>query len=293
MAQARSTTFPKPFDAFKVAGVTSQWIKLSRPDGHPHVLLVTIDHPPVNAMTLEVHRELLQALRLTDTDTDADADVDIRCIILTGAGERCFVAGGDVAELGAMDAEKALVRTRVIRQVFDAIRRNQVPVIGAINGHALGSGLVMMAQCDIVVASDNARFGLPEIAVGVMGGTKHLARIVPEKLMRWMALTGQRVDAAHLQRLGVILKVVPRDQLLSAALEVATDICSKSPAAVRLMKEVMNLTEAMDLDNGYHVETYATAIISTHPDSKEAARAFQEKRPADFSKPTKPEPTKP
>ena len=282
MAQVRSTTFPKPFDEFKVAGVTSQWIKLSRPDGHPHVLLVTIDHPPVNAMTLEVHRELLQALRLTDTDTDTDAD--IRCIVLTGAGERCFVAGGDVAELGAMDAEKALVRTRVIRQVFDAIRRNPVPVIGAINGHALGSGLVMMAQCDIVVASDNARFGLPEIAVGVMGGTKHLARIVPEKLMRWMALTGRRVDAAHLERLGVILKVVPQARLLDAALEVAADICTKSPAAVRLMKEVMNLTESMDLDNGYHVETYATAIMSTHPDSKEAAQSFQEKRMADYSK---------
>ncbi len=268
--------------------MTSQWIKLSRPDGHPHVLLVTIDHPPVNAMTLEVHRELLQALRLTDTNNDINTDTDIRCIILTGAGEHCFVAGGDVAELGAMDAEKALVRTRVIRQVFDAIRRNPVPVIGAINGHALGSGLVMMAQCDVVVASDNARFGLPEIAVGVMGGTKHLARIVPEKLMRWMALTGRRVDAAHLERLGVILKVVPQARLLDAALEVAADICTKSPAGVRLMKEVMNLTESMDLDNGYHVETYATAIMSTHPDSKEAAQAFQEKRMADYSKRNKP-----
>ena len=117
-----------------------------------------------------------------------------------------------------------------------------------------------------------------------MGGTKHLARIVPEKLMRWMALTGNRVDAAHLARLGVIHKVVPRREVLPAALEVAADICAKSPASVRLMKEVINLTESMDLDNGYHVETYATAIISTHPDSKEAARAFQEKRPANFSK---------
>ena len=257
--------------------VTPQWIKLSRPDGHPDVLLITIDRPPVNAMTVAAHRELLRALRTTDDDAG------IRCIILTGAGDRSFVAGGDVGELGAMDPELALERTRVIRQVFDAIRRNPVPVIGAINGHALGSGLVMMSQCDIVVASDNARFGLPEIAVGVMGGTKHLARIVPEKLMRWMALTGRRVDAAHLERLGVILKVVPREQLLAAALEVATDICAKSPAGVRLMKEVINLTESMDLDNGYHVETYATAIISSHPDSKEAAKAFQEKRPANFT----------
>ena len=258
-----------------------RWIRCSRPDGHPHVLLITIDHPPVNAMTLAAHRELLAALRTTDDDPE------IRCIILTGAGDRAFVAGGDVGELGAMDPETALERTRVIRQVFDAIRRNPVPVIGAINGHALGSGMVMVAQCDVVVTAANATFGLPEIAVGVMGGTKHLARIVPEKIMRWMALTGRRVDAAYLERFGVVLKVVPREQVLDAALEVATDICSKSPAGVRLMKEVINLTESMDLDNGYHVETYATAIISSHPDSKEAARAFQEKRPAQFT-PRKP-----
>src|SRR5207244_5880639 len=121
----------------------------------------------------------------------------------------------------------------------------------AVNGYALGGGLVMVAQCDIVVAAETATFGLPEINVGVMGGTKHLARIVPEKVMRWMALTGNRVDAAFLQRLGAIYKVVAKEQVLDAALAVADEICAKSPAAVRLMKEVINLTEPMDLDNGY------------------------------------------
>jgi len=177
------------------------------------------------------------------------------------------------------------VRTRVIRQVFDAIRRNPVPVIAAVNGHALGGGLVMVAQCDIVIAADTATFGLPEINVGVMGGTKHLARIVPEKVMRWMALTGSRVDAAYLERLGAIQKVVPKERVLDTALAMADEICAKSPAGVRLMKEVINLTEPMDLDNGYHVETYATAIISTHPDSKEAAKAFKEKRKPSYGGP--------
>ena len=230
----------------------------------------------MNAMTLDAHRALLAALRSVEDDED------IRCIVLTGAGDRAFVAGGDVGELGAMDAASALVRTRVIRQVFDAIRRNPVPVIGAINGHALGSGLVMVSQCDIVIAAETATFGLPEINVGVMGGTKHLARIVPEKVMRWMALTGNRVSAAYLERLGVIQQVVPKGQALEAALQAADAICAKSPASVRLMKEVINLTESMNLDDGYHVETYATAIISTHPDSKEAASAFKEKRQAMF-----------
>ena len=156
-------------------------------------------------------------------------------------------------------------------------------MIAAVNGYALGGGLVMVSQCDIVIAADSATFGLPEINVGVMGGTKHLARVVPEKVMRWMALTGQRVDAAYLERFGVVQKVVARELLLQTAFEAADDICAKSPAGVRLMKEVINLTESLDLDSGYHVETYATAINSAHPDSKQAAKAFQEKRKAVFA----------
>ena len=256
--------------------MTISAIHKTRPLEHPHVLVITIDRPPLNTMTLDAHRELLAALRSVEDDED------IRCVVLTGAGERAFVAGGDVGELGALDAASALVRTRVIRQVFDAIRRNPVPVIGAINGHALGSGLVMVSQCDIVIAAETATFGLPEINVGVMGGTKHLARIVPEKVMRWMALTGNRVSASYLERLGVVQQVVPREQVLQAALHAADDICAKSPASVRLMKEVINLTESMNLDDGYHVETYATAMISTHPDSGEASQAFKEKRLAVF-----------
>lgn len=257
-------------------------IHLTRPPEHPNVLLITIDRPPLNAMTLEQHRALLAALRSVDTEPD------IRCVVLTGAGERSFVAGGDVGELGALDPASALERTRVVRQVFDAIRGNPVPVIAAVNGYALGGGLVMVSLCDIVIAADTATFGLPEINVGVMGGTKHLARIVPEKVMRWMALTGQRVSAAYLEKLGVIQQVVPREDVVSTALKVAADICAKSPASVRLMKEVINLTEFMDLNDGYHTECYATAIISAHPDSAEAAKAFKEKRPAVFGKKTGP-----
>lgn len=259
-------------------------IHQSRPDARPNIALVTIDRPPVNAMSLAAHRELLAALR------SLGQDPSVRCIVLTGAGERAFIAGGDVGELGALDAASALERTSVVRDVFDAIRRNPVPVIGAINGPALGGGLAIVAQCDVIVAADTATFGLPEIDVGVMGGTKHLARIVPEKVMRWMALSGQRVSAAYLERLGAIHQVVPREKLLATALAAADAICTKSPAAVRLMKQVINLTEHMGLDEGYHVETFATAIMATHPDSKEAARAFKEKRPGVFSQ-GKQEPT--
>lgn len=244
-----------------------------RPEGRPHVALVTIDRPPVNAMSLGAHRELLSTLR------SLSQDASVRCIVLTGAGKRAFIAGGEVGELGALNAASALERTSVVRDVLDAIRRNSVPVIGAINGPALGGGLAIAAQCDVIVAADTATFGLPEIDVGVMGGTKHLARIAPEKVMRWMALSGKRVSASYLERFGSIHQVVTSEALLETALEAADEICAKSPAAVRLMKEVINLTEHMNLNDGYHVETYATAIISTHSDSKEAARAFKEKRP--------------
>lgn len=256
-----------------------QSIRQSRPDAHPHVAVVTIDRPPVNAMSLDAHRELLETMRALGRDPL------VRCIVLTGAGERAFVAGGDVGELGAMTAASALERTSVVRDVLDAIRRSPVPVIGAINATALGGGLAMAAQCDIIIAAENAKFGLPEIDVGVMGGTKHLARIVPEKVMRWMALSGERVTASYLAGLGAIHKVVPRAALMETALAAADVICAKSPASVRLMKEVMNLTEHMTLNEGYHVETFATALIATHPDSKEAARAFKERRQGVYPQP--------
>jgi enoyl-CoA hydratase len=117
--------------------VASTAIKCTRPDGHPYVLLITIDRPPVNAMSLAAHRELLAALRSVEDDPD------IRCIVLTGAGDRSLVAGGDVGELGALDPASALTRTRVIRQVFDAIRRARFSD-AAVNGYALGGGLVMI-----------------------------------------------------------------------------------------------------------------------------------------------------
>jgi enoyl-CoA hydratase len=209
-----------------------------------------------------------------------EQDEQTRCVVLTGGGERAFVAGSDVGELGELDPNSARERSRVARKVFESIRSAPVPVIAAVKGYALGAGLVMAAQADIIIAARQASFGLPEINVGVMGGTKHLARIVPEKVMRWMALTGNRVDAAYLERLGVVQQVVEIDQVMPAALAVAAQISEKSPAGMRLMKEVINLTEPMELTAGYHVETYATSIISAHPHSKEAARAFKEKRKA-------------
>ena len=249
------------------------FVRSERPAAHPHVLLVTIDRPPVNATNLEAYRQLLRLF------SGLEDDKQTRCVVLTGAGDRHFIAGSDVGELGALDPASALERARTARRVFDSIRSAPTPVIAAVNGYALGSGLVIASVCDIIIAAEGALFSLPEINVGVMGATKHLARIVPEKVMRWMALTGRKASAEYLASLGAVQQVVPRGQVVETALTIADEIAQKSPAGVRLMKEVINLIEPMGLNDGYHVETFATAIISSHPDSKESARAFREKRP--------------
>jgi enoyl-CoA hydratase len=159
-----------------------------------------------------------------------------------------------------------------------------VPVIAAVNGYALGGGLALMASCDMVVASDNARFSLPEVKVGVMGGTRHLRRIVPDKVVRMMAFTGKPVDAQYFHALGVIHEVVPQAQLMEAATRLALSICEHSPQCIELMKETINLTEHMDLDEGYHVECYATSIIKATPQAHEAVQAVLEKRKPDFGR---------
>ncbi|MEB2401055.1 MAG: enoyl-CoA hydratase-related protein [Alcaligenaceae bacterium] len=254
------------------------YIHLTKSGENPAIRIITIDRPPRNAMALDCYRQLLACLQ------EINGDQTARCVILTGAGEKSFVAGGDLKEHAELDAEAAHLRTALIRQVFNAVRQLRIPVIAAVNGYALGGGLALMASCDIVVASDNATFSLPEVKVGIMGGTSHLKRIVPEKVVRWMALTGNMVSADYLHRLGAIQEVVAPGHLMQAATRIAQDICQHSPTAIELMKETLNLTEHMALDEGYHVECYATSIMKAAPDGKEAVQAILEKRPPHFGR---------
>ena len=255
----------------------SQFIHISRSSAHNGIAIISIDRPPHNAMTLNSYSQLLSALKETSRDHS------ILCLILTGSGEKSFVSGGDLSEHSQLDAQSAQERTALIRQVFDAVRKHRVPVIAAVNGYALGGGLALMASCDIVVAAQNAKFSLPEVSVGIMGGTRHLSRIVPEKVVRWMAFTGKKVSADYFLRLGAIQEVVPLAELMQSATEIALDICQHSPTAIHLMKETLNLTEHMPLDEGYHVECLATSIMKSTPEGKEAVNAILEKRKPKFS----------
>ena len=254
----------------------SEYIKVERSPRNAAIQIIRIDRPPRNAMTLDAYRQLLDTLRASSLDES------VLCVILTAAGDKSFLAGGDLSEHAQLDSQSAQTRTAVIREVFAAVRTHRVPVIAAVNGYALGGGLALMASCDIVVAADTAKFGLPEVKVGIMGGTRHLRRVVPDKVVRMMAFTGSFVDAVYFHKLGVIQEVVPQSQLMNAATKIAEDICQYSPACIKLMKETINLTEHMDLDEGYHVECYATSIIKSTPEAKEALAAVMEKRKPNF-----------
>ena len=249
--------------------------------GNDGVAVVTLDRPPVNAVDREMYVEIAALFRNPDAIGD-----DLRAIVLTGTGKH-FCAGNDLDEFATMTPENGTELMLRVREAFFAIQDCPVPVIGAVHGAVLGTGLAIAASCDFLVASEDARFGLPELSVGVMGGARHLARIAPQPLVRRMFFTGEHLPARELEQCGGSVIVVPRDQLLECARSYALRIASFSPTAVRIGKEILNRIEDMDLKKGYELEQGYTVMLSGHPDSKEALRAIAERRPAKYLPPSR------
>ena len=244
-----------------------------------HVATVTLDRPPVNA----VDRSTMAEIR--DTFRSFDDERDVRAVIFTAAGERAFMAGADLRNVGEsaspVDELPATLVTdppRVSRDAMWAIVECAVPVIGAINGPALGAGVAFAACCDILIAADGATFGAPEINVGLLGASSHLTQLVGRYKAREMYFTGERVDARELHRLGAVRAVVPSDRLLEEARALAAELATKSPIALRLAKEAMNRVEGMPLVDAYRTEQEYTARLNTFEDAAEARAAFAEKR---------------
>jgi enoyl-CoA hydratase len=255
---------------------TPSGIRVTKPAEHPHVWLVTIDRPPVNPLNNAASVEIGKIFDELPTDGS------VRCVILTGAGEKAFCAGADVREFVELTPASSLRRSRQIRASFDAIREAPVPVIAAVNGAALGTGVALAASCDVVVAAESAVFGLPEINVGRLGGASHLLRLVPAKKMRWMALSGQRLTARELAAYGNIEKVVPLKELMPTVFAMADEVAGKAPSVVRTQKEMINMCEEMGVYDGYHVETLGSAIISGNAEAVESSKAMLEKRKPKF-----------
>ncbi|BCH23880.1 enoyl-CoA hydratase/isomerase family protein [Mesorhizobium sp. L-8-3] len=241
------------------------------------VAVVTLDNPPVNAYSKEFAEELIQAFdELNDTP-------EVRCILVTGRG-KVFSAGADIKNRQAIGDIKGETyrHLRRTREVSNCIMECNKAVITAVNGAALGAGLGPVIAADIVLASETAVFGLPEIDIGLMGGARHAMSFFPKTLARRMILTGYRVPAAELYRRGIIEACVPPERLMEEAMTMARTIASKSPKALSLAKRAINTVEHMPLRDGYRFEQNLTVEMTRHEDSKEAMRAFMEKRPAVF-----------
>jgi len=241
-------------------------------DGIAHLVLCK---PPVNAFNSEEWAGIAAEIRSLGEQSS------VRVIVVSAEGKG-FCAGVDIKELGAEPAKIVPVNKGNF-DTFEAIHRNPKPVVLAIHGFVLGGGIGMAGAADILVASECATFGVPEVDRGAMGGGAHLQRLFPVQKVRHMYFTGEFIDAAEAFRLGAIEKVVPRAELVSTALEIAKSIAAKSPRMISLAKEALNAVEDGNLEEKYRREQGLTLEAYMHADSQEARDAFNEKRDADFN----------
>jgi enoyl-CoA hydratase len=236
------------------------------------VSVVWLSRPPVNAVNQVMYREICALF--SDLSSLGPR---VKAVVLAGDG-RHFCAGNDLNEFTTLDPENSGERMAEVRAAFFAIQDASLPVIAAVQGVALGTGLAIAASCDFVIAAEGARLGVPEISVGVMGGARHLARMLPEPWVRWMYLTGEPLAAAKLLELGAVVDVVPEADLVDVACSHAKKITRHSGVAIRMAKRSLNAIETMDLQPGYIFEQGLTGELSGHPDSVEAVRASLERR---------------
>lgn len=245
------------------------------------VAVVTVNRPAaMNAMTLLTLQELGRAVQ------ELTASSEARAVIITGAGEKAFIAGGDIAMLNCLGAQGARELALLAQGVCNAIEQSPKPFIAAINGYALGGGCELAMSCDIRLAAETARFGQPEVNIGTLpgfGGSQRLPRLVGKGRALEMILTGDMITAQEAWRIGLVNKLVTQADLMNEARSLAGKLASKSMAALALCKEaVMNGVE-MDLKRACSYEADLFALSFTTADQKEGMTAFLEKRPPVFT----------
>jgi len=246
------------------------------------IATVTLNRPTVlNALNLQMLDELSAAF------AELDADDALRAVIVTGAGPKAFAAGADISELNALpNARAGEAQARRGQALTTAIERMRVPVIAAVNGFALGGGCEIAMACDIRIASENAKFGQPEVNLGILpgyGGTQRLTRLVGEGWAMYLCLTGEMIDAAEALRIGLVQKVTPADGLLAEAQRIAALIASKAPLAIDAAKRAIVDGAALTLADGLALEALRFGAAITTGDFREGSSAFLEKRKAEFT----------
>ncbi|HEX8939425.1 MAG TPA: enoyl-CoA hydratase-related protein [Candidatus Limnocylindrales bacterium] len=240
----------------------------------PGVALVTLDRPEAhNALDYRLLDELATALERLD------ADAECRCIVLTGAGERAFAAGADVRELAAETSVSLYGGSNFAR--WERIRGVRTPIVAAVRGWALGGGNELAMTCDMVVAGEDARFGQPEIRLGVIpgaGGTQRLTRAVGKARAMELVLTGRAMDAREAYAAGLVTKVVPAEETVDAALDLASLVAEQPPLAVRAAKEAVERAFELPLGAGLEYERRLFYLLFASQDQREGMAAFSEKR---------------
>jgi len=225
--------------------VTSPVSSELRPDG---IRVVTMNAPPVNALTVQGWFDVAAAL------DEASADLDTKVVILRAEGKG-YNAGVDIKEMQNTEGFDALLgANKGCYAAFKAVYECSVPVIAAVNGFCVGGGVGLVGNADIVVASDDAFFGVPEVKQGALGAATHMARLVPQHLMRTLYFTARTIKAADLVQHGSVYEVVPREELDDAALRIAADIADKDTRVIRAAKEALNGIDPIDVNTSYRFE---------------------------------------
>ncbi len=245
-------------------------------DSKDHIAIITINRPDkLNALNAQAKSELQEVFKKIKTDNNVDV------VILTGAGEKAFVAGTDIKELTILNSETGKEFSAKGQEVFDLIENLGKPVIAAVNGYALGGGCELALACHIRIASENAKFGQPEVNLGIIpgyGGTQRLARLIGRGRAMELILTGNQIDAQEALRVGLVNKVVPQSDLLSTATSIAQLIASKGQVAIRMALKAVNMTEETTLSDGQKLEASLFGVCCDSEDFKEGTTAFLEKR---------------
>jgi len=257
--------------------VESERVKVSYDNG---MVSITIDRPPVNVLNLDILSELSQAFRKLEQCAEP------MVVVITGKGGKAFVAGADIVEISGLTRETGRSLSRKGHEVYNEISDFPWPVIAGISGLCLGGGMELALACDIRIAADNAKFGQPEVNLGIIpgwGGTQRLPRLVGAGFARELILTGRIIDAGEALRIGLVNQVVPYEDLSNTCIEFAKTILGKAPLAVKMAKQAINEGIELSLEEGLKLEEKCFGELCASEDMKEGTSAFLKKRKAEFT----------